>query len=361
VVDLGLALAGPYGTALLADLGADVIKVNAPWDGPWLSTRMGQMANSGKRSVLLHLGQPHGLAAAHRLMETADIVTHNMRWGVADRIGIGYEEASRRNPSVIYCQSRGFDRARSASNVPGTDQSGSALAGQEWEDGGCWRGGRPFFGTSFGDLGNGFLVAIACVQALYHRDRTGEGQLIGTSILNACLLTSSGTFAFPDGSGPERPRLDGLQLGFNSLYRLYETAEGWLCLAAVTPSHWDRLCHVLGRPELVTDPRFADLAGRTANDDELGKYLEESFAGRTAQEWFTALDAAGVPVEVSVPRFVPPTADKPFLNFSSTPASVPRDAPELGAHTRDVLGETELSVEEIEAVCAESETIARSI
>jgi crotonobetainyl-CoA:carnitine CoA-transferase CaiB-like acyl-CoA transferase len=241
VLDIGLALAGPYGSSLLADLGADVIKIMAPWDGAWMDTGIGQMANRGKRGVLLHLAKPHGRAAFYELVKTADVVTHNMRWGVAERLGVGYDDLRELNPTLIYCASRGFDRDRTQRGIPGTDQSGSALAGQEWEDGGCEAGGRPFFGTSMGDLGNGFLAAIAVTQALYHRERTGEGQEVGTSILNACLVTSSGTFAFPDGSGPERPRLDAMQYGFGALYRLYETSDGWICIAAITGAHWRSL------------------------------------------------------------------------------------------------------------------------
>ena len=169
VLDIGLALAGPYGTSLLADLGADVIKVMAPWDGPWMDTGIGQMANRGKRGVLLNLGKPCGLEAFYKLVETADVVAHNMRDGVAERLGVDYEKLRAIKPDLIYCASRGFDRDRSSRGLPGTDQSGSALAGQEWEDGGCWHGGQPFFGTSMGDLGNGFLTAIAVNEALFHR------------------------------------------------------------------------------------------------------------------------------------------------------------------------------------------------
>jgi len=359
VLDIGLALAGPYGSSLLADLGADVIKVMAPWDGPWLDTGLGQMANRGKRGVLLHLGRPNGLAAFYELVETADVVTHNMRWGVAERLGVGYADLTPYRPDLIYCASRGFDRDRSARGVPGTDQSGSALAGQEWEDGGCWHAGRPFFGTSMGDLGNGFLVAIAVCQALYHRSRTGEGQEVGTSILNACLATSSGTFVLPDGSGPDRPKLDVQQLGFGALYRLYETAEGWICLAAVTEEHWRRLCGALGKADLVADERFADAGARRGSDEDLAKLLEEAFAGRPATYWFAALDRAGVPVEVSAPGALSAPAHTPFLAFSATPASVVGEAPALSEHTDEVLAELGLGEDMLRAITAETADRAR--
>lgn len=353
VLDLGLALAGPYGSSLLADLGADVIKVNAPWDAPWLATGIGQLANRGKRSVLLNLGKPNGLTAFHELVKTADVVTHNMRWGVAERIGVGYDDVRAMNPEIIYAASRGFDRVRSAANLPGTDQSASALAGQEWEDGGCARGGRPFFGTSFGDLGNGFLVAIGIVSALYVRQRTGEGQEVGCSILGACLATSSGTFAFPDGSGPDRARLDDLQLGFSALYRLYQTADGWLCLAAVTDGHWAALCTTLGCEDLLTDARFEDPASRLSNDDDLGKRLGDAFASRSATDWLSLLDRAGVPAEVSKPGFASAAFQRPYLEFSATPAAPIGFAPSLGAHTDEVLEELSLPADVRAAVHAE--------
>jgi crotonobetainyl-CoA:carnitine CoA-transferase CaiB-like acyl-CoA transferase len=166
--------------------------------------------------------------------------------------------------------------------------------------------------------------------------------VVSTSILNACLAASSGTFAFPDGSGPERPKLDRLQLGFNALYRLYETADGWICLAAVRPVDRERLADAIGKSDLPTD------------DDALATVLEAAFAERTAKEWFSILDDAGVPVEISAPGFVSSAADKPFLAFSATPAIVPGEAPELGVHTRAVLGEIGMTDDEIEAVCAES-------
>jgi len=335
VLDLGLALAGPFASSVLSDLGADVIKVNAPWDQWWLDTAIGQMANRGKRSVCLDLQSPEGLAALCRMVEQADIVTHNMRWGVAERLGVGYDDLRAHNPRVIYCQSRGFDRVRSAANLPGTDQMGSALGGQEWEDGGCGRGGRPFFGTSMGDLGNGYLLAIAAVQALYRRDRTGEGQAVGTSILNSCLATPMATFLHADGSAPDRAMLDPMQLGFHACYRLYETADGWLCLAAIEPGHVAGLSDALGC-ELPAD------------EAALAALLETRFRERSAEEWSAALDAHGVPAEVSSPTFTRRDEDQPVLGFSRTPALVAGPAPRVGEHTAEILTQFGFASDEIE-------------
>ncbi len=335
VLDLGLALAGPFASSVLSDLGADVIKVNAPWDQWWLDTAIGQMANRGKRSVCLDLQTPEGLAALHRMVAQADVVTHNMRWGVAERLGVGYEDLRAVNPRIVYCQSRGFDRVRSAQNLPGTDQMGSALGGQEWEDGGCGRGGRPVFGTSMGDLGNGYLLAIGAVQALYHRDRTGEGQAIGTSILNSCLATCMATYVQADGSAPDRPRLDAQQLGFHARYRLYETADGWLCIAAVSPRHVEGLAGALGCALPDDEPALAAL-------------LEERFAQHSAAEWLDVLDAHGVPAEVSSPTFTRRDEHEPVLGFSRTPSLVAGPAPRVGEHTAEILAQFGFTADEIE-------------
>jgi crotonobetainyl-CoA:carnitine CoA-transferase CaiB-like acyl-CoA transferase len=189
--------------------------------------------------------------------------------------------------------------------------------------------------------------------------RTGEGQLVETSILNACLATASGTFAFPDGTGPDRPRLDAMQLGFHALYRLYATTDGWICVAAVTQDHWRRLCAAVARPDLADDARFVDADARTANDDDLVKQLEEVFAGDTAKAWFAALDHAGVPVEISTPRSLTAPADTPFLTFSLTPASVPSEAPPLGAHTDEILAELRLPDDVVVAIQDECANRAR--
>jgi crotonobetainyl-CoA:carnitine CoA-transferase CaiB-like acyl-CoA transferase len=210
-----------------------------------------------------------------------------------------------------------------------------------------------------GDLGNGFLAAIGIVEALYHRMRTGEGQVVETSILNACLATSSGTFAFPDGSGPHRPKLDAMQLGFNALYRLYPTADGWICLAALTQDHWRRLCVGIARPDLADDARFVDAEARAANDDDLAKLLEDVFAVDSAKGWFAALDDAGVPIEISAPGSWTAPADTPFLTFSVTPASVSRDAPPLGAHTDEILAELRLPDDVVAAIHDECANRAR--
>ena len=298
VLDLGLAIAGPFGTQLLSDLGAEVIKINALHDIYWHRSHIAYIANRGKRSIALNLKDPQAKKVLLELVRTADVVQHNMRYDAAERLGVDYESLKKIKPDLIYCHTRGHETGPRQA-LPGNDQTGACLAGVQWEDGGMSRGGKPIWSlTSFGDTGNGYLSAIGIMQALYHRHRTGEGQMVDTAIVNAQLLNCSYAIAYPDGSGIDRPKIDAMQTGFNALNRLYETADGWLCIVIATGEHWDRLCLAMDE-ERLADSRFADAEGRKSHDDELVKLLESAFLKRTAKDWFATLDKAGVPCEIS--------------------------------------------------------------
>jgi crotonobetainyl-CoA:carnitine CoA-transferase CaiB-like acyl-CoA transferase len=302
VVDLGLAIAGPFGTQLLSDLGATVIKVNTLWDGFWHSTHIAFAANRGKQSLSVNLKDPRGLEAVRRLIDKADIVQHNMRYGAAVRLGLDYDTVKETNPEVIYCHTRGFDRGY-RDGQPGNDQTGAALAGVEWADGGMDDGGTPVWSlTSLGDTGNGFLSAIGMLAAYYDRLYTGRGQFVETSILYACLLTASGTYVNADGQEANRLKVDKMLFGFNALHGIYQTADGWLTIAALTDDRRSALADVVGIDALnSTEP--TDPTGRGANDAALRKELEAAFLTRSALAWREALDAVGVPAEISDPEF----------------------------------------------------------
>lgn len=378
VLDLGLAVAGPWGTQLLAQLGAEVIKVNTLHDGYWMSNHIGMCCNRDKRSISINLKDPNGLDILRRLVERADIVQHNMRYDAAERLGVDYESLREINPQLIYCHTRGFERGPRES-LPGNDQTGAALAGTDWLDGGCDDGGKPIWPViSLGDTGNGFLSAIGMMQALYHRDRTGEGQFVDTSIIYAHLLSTSTAWVTPDGTrAAERPSLDAMQLGWHALYRLYETADGWLCLAALAEPAWQQLCAAVERDDLATDARFATPADRRANDRELTAILEEVFASRAASAWFSALDARGVPCEVSTPDFVLDLFDDPemidngwvtsyqhpvvgkmdlfghLIDFSETPGRMWGPPLTPGQDTRAILHELGFDDDQIDKLLAE--------
>ena len=377
VLDLGLAIAGPYGTQVLSDLGANVIKINALYDTYWHSNHIAYMANRGKRSIALDLKDPRAMQVLLQLVEKADVIQHNMRYDAAERLGIDYASLKKLNSRLIYCHSRGFETGPRQS-LPGNDQTGGCLAGVQFEDGGMAHGGKPLWSfCSLGDTGNGFLTAIAIIQALYHRDRTGAGQMCDTSIVNAQLLNTSYAMARADGGGFNRPHVDGLQLGFCATHRLYETANGWLCLVLASEEHWDRLCVALQLEGLDVDERFETVEARTRHDAQLALILESRFRERPAAEWFTALDEAGVPCEICDPGFALRLHDDPeitrrgwvtsyqhpfvgrldqvglLFDLSATPGRIQGPPLIVGQHSREILAELGYSGQQIEELCAE--------
>jgi crotonobetainyl-CoA:carnitine CoA-transferase CaiB-like acyl-CoA transferase len=301
VLDLGLAVAGPWGTMMLADLGAEVIKVNQIHDSYWMSTHIGMSCNRGKKSISLNLKKSQGLEILYKLVASSDVVHHNMRYDAAERLGVDYESLQKVNPTLVYCHSRGFEHGP-RSNLPGNDQTGAALAGPDWLDSGLDNEGIPFWpAVSLGDTGNGFLSAIATVQALWHRARTGDGQFVDTSIIYAHLLNASMSWDTRDGLKElQRPSLDAMQLGWSPWYRLYEASEGWLCIAAVDDRQRRGVLEVLGSAEL--------------SEGEITFHrLAPAFATRSAEEWVNALDDVGVPAEISDPDFVLGLFDDPEM------------------------------------------------
>jgi crotonobetainyl-CoA:carnitine CoA-transferase CaiB-like acyl-CoA transferase len=381
VLDLGMAVAGPFGAQLLSDLGATVIKINGLYDIFWHRVNVAYSCNRGKKSLVLNLKDPRSMRIFRELVKKADVVQHNMRYDAAERLEIDYESLKAINPGLIYCHSRGFDRGPRAL-LPGNDQTGACLSGIQYEDGGMARPGqtgetgRPLWSfTSFGDTGNGFLSATAIIHALSHRHLTGEGQFVDTSIINAGLLNTSYAIATPQGGGFERPRIGGDQVGYSAGHRLYPTRDGWLCLVLVSQAHWDALFTVLSLTDLVTDARYATTQARHANDAALARVIAERLMGDSAANWFARLDKAGVPVEivdaefsrklhenadyrkrqwvVSYPHPAVGRLDQIGLlvRFSATPGVIQGRPLVVGEHTREILsgmgyGEEELKTME---------------
>ena len=302
VLDFGLAVAGPYGTQVLSDLGAEVIKINAKHDWYWHQNQIAMCCNRGKTSIAIDLKHEDSTQIVRDLIASGDVLMHNMRYPAAVKLGIDHESLRETFPRLVYCHTRGFERGP-REQLPGNDQTGACLAGVEWEDGGCGRGGRPLWSlTSMGDTGNGFLAAIAICQALYEREKTGRGQWVETAIINAQLLNASHVLARPDGSGFERPLLDAMQTGFSAGIRLYPTKAGWLCLSLVKEEHWAALGRAIGAAEFQLGGRFQQPAAREAGDGEVARLIEKALATKSAEDWYRQLDAAGVPVEISSDR-----------------------------------------------------------
>jgi crotonobetainyl-CoA:carnitine CoA-transferase CaiB-like acyl-CoA transferase len=286
VLDLGLGVAGPFTGRALADLGADVIKINALHDTYWNGTHMGLGTNRGKRSIALNLKDAAGREVLQKLLEQSDVITLNWRPGAAARLGLDYETLRELCPGLVYCNTRGYEKGP-RSDLPGTDQNAAAMTGTEWEDGACGTGNPPLWSRSnMGDTGNALLAAIAIVIALYHRDRTGEGQAVSTSIVNAGLLHTSYAWVHADGTEPDWGHVDGDQFGLTPYYRLYRCALGeWVFLAAMTADHRAKLrALVPGAP--------------VGDDDSVVEWLNSYFERTKASEAFSALDDGGVPIEV---------------------------------------------------------------
>jgi len=356
VVDLGLGVAGPFGPKMLADLGAEVIKVHALHDGFWAGTHMGLGTNRGKRSIAVNLKQPKGIEILHALIDRADVVSTNWRPGAAARLGIDYETLRARHPGLVFCNTRGYEKGP-RSELPGTDQTANALCGTEWEDGACDTGNPPVWSRSgMGDTGNALLAAIAVTQALYHRERTGRGQAVSTSIVNACLLNTSYAWIHADGTPGDWDHVDAGQYGLGPYYRLYEVCDGWVFVAAVTEDERRRLHDAL----------------RVDVD-----HLAEELATRSAIDAFKALDAAGVPVEIVNESFCRELFDDPearsagliatthagnvgrfedaglLVHFSATPGIVQRGPCLCGEHTREILQELGYADADIDELAAE--------
>src|SRR4051812_3776156 len=355
VLDFGFAVAGPWTSQVLADLGADVLTIDAPgYHAAWPLNHMGMGVNKSKRHVTLDIKNPEARPVLEDLLRSADILTHNMRPGAAERLGIEYDKVKAINPRIVYLHTRAFEDGP-RSQLGGHDQAGNALGGTVYEDGGMANGGRAFFGVgSGGDLGNGYLGAIACLQALYDRDRTGEGQKVDTSILNAALFNNSRVYTTPDGKLFDREKLDADQTGFSALYRIYKCADDqWLCLAVLSDRHWDALVSAI-----------PDVSSLRDDDKALAAKLTSQLASKSAADWFSVLDGAGVPCEVSSLTYskgvfddseliergwVVHTTGHPNMgdmdmfgigiDFSETPSKPGGPAPMPGQHTKEVLRE----------------------
>ena len=368
VLDLGNFLAGPFGPMLLGDLGATVYKLESP-EGDQMRpiTEPFNGCQRGKLDVVVDLKTSEGLEIAHRLIREVDVVHHNMRPGVAERLGVDYETAKQLNPTVIYCHTTMWGNDGPRATWPGFDQLAQASCGLEHELGGEGNGPNWYrFGMC--DQACAVQSALAVLMALYWRERTGEGQRVDTSIVNGGVQLNTDAWIGPDGWS-ERPRTDAHQTGFGPLYRLYEANDGWMALACLGESHWAALATVV--PGLHDDPRFLDHDTRRTNASALADAIG-GFVGRlSTEDAFNSLDRAGVPTEIAaedagrtwlrqvdivaaglVADYVHPTYGRfrqfgHLVNLSETPGRIAGPPPLLGQHSREVLAELGYSPEEI--------------
>lgn len=298
VLDLTRLLPGGYATLLMADLGADVVKVEQPEQGDyirWLPPMVGEHSaahiglNRNKRSVTVNLKSSDGRALLMSLVESYDVLIESFRPGVMDRLGVGYEALSKRNPKLVYCAISGYGQDGPRAQVAGHDANYIGYAGLLSVIGA--EGERPVIpGVQIGDLaGGGMSAVIAVLAALVRRGVTGRGDFCDVSMMDGAVSWSSIHAAafFASGAVPQR-ELMALSGAF-PCYRIYPAADGWLTVAAFEPQFWATLCESIARPDLLDDG-FATGSRR----NEVLAELEALFATRTRAEWMAHFDGLDV-------------------------------------------------------------------
>ncbi|HVX45894.1 MAG TPA: CoA transferase [Mycobacteriales bacterium] len=371
VVDLTQVMAGPFCTMLLADAGADVIKVELPGVGDQTRRSWGYPEgdadspsffglNRNKRSICLDLRSDDGKAEFLDLVRTADIVVENFRPGVVRKLGVDYESVRQVNPGIIYASISGFGQTGPYSQRPGYDLIAQGMAGAISITGSP--GGEPAkCGIPVGDLGAGLLCVYGILSAYIHRLKTGVGQYLETSLYEAVLAMSVWESVEYWATGvPPQPL--GSANRMSAPYQALRTDDGYLTVGANNQRLWERLCRALGRDELIDDPRFAENMDRMEHRDELAGVLEEALAGRGTQEWVDILLDAGVPAgpilnyqqvldddpHVRARQMVqetehPVAGRLKLLGFpvkmSETPAQLHRPPPLLGQHIEEIRNE----------------------
>jgi crotonobetainyl-CoA:carnitine CoA-transferase CaiB-like acyl-CoA transferase len=369
VLDLSHALAGPFASTMLADYGADVIKIETPgagdmaraWGPPFYGDEAAYFVNlnRNKKSVAIDLKHPDGKALFFRLLDGADVVLENLRVGTVQRLGIDYARARERNPRIIYCSISGFGQDGPYRDRAALDlivQAESGMISVTGPPGGP--GVRA--GVSIADISAGMFSAFAIVTAMHARERTGRGQFIDVSMLEGQLSILQGVVGayLADGIVPGPW---GTAYAALLPYQTFRTKTRDLALGVGNEKLWRTFCPLIGRADLASDPRYATNGARVVNRESLIEMLQEVFLTRTYEEWEAILMSGGVPVGaintmdrvIEHPQVVArgslvgcehPVAGKvrvvgPPARLSETPAGVRLPAPLLGEHTDHVLRE----------------------
>ena len=379
VIDVTTVVLGPYATQMLGDLGADVIKIETK-EGD--STRqIGHSRNPGmaayfatlnrnKRSVVLDLKRPAAKQALLRLVETADVLVHNMRPGAAKRLGLDYPSLAARNARIVHASAAGFRKDSTARDDPAFDDLIQGMSGAAFLNAGP-DGAPRYFPTVLVDKLTGLMLASMIGMALFHRERTGVGQQVHVPMMETMvgfLLVEhfcSGVFGEPE-KGLGYPRL------LTPHRKPYATRDGFISVIALTHAHWSKLFAAMGRAALIEDPRFCSIAARAEHVDALYATLTEGMTQRTTAEWLQILREADIPCGAAntlqdlmsnaylretgfFTQMQHPVDGKVVLpaiapEFSATPPSVRRLWPTLGQHTDEVLREAGFSTPEIATI-----------
>jgi formyl-CoA transferase len=375
VLDLTQVMAGPFAAMILADLGADVIKVEPPGGD---STRQMPGAvgtdtpafnavNRGKRSIVVNLKTPEGLAVATRAALASDILIENYRPGVMESLGLGYAAMSARNPRLIYASVSGYGQTGPSHQKGGFDLIAQGVSGIMSVTGNS--GGPPVkAGVPLTDLSAGLFAVVGILAALEHRHHSGEGQRIDASLVDAGVALSvwEATEYF---SGAGVPAALGSAHRMNAPYQAIRCLDGYVTLGGANERIFRRICDVLGHPEWSADPQFVDNASRVRHRDALARQIEAITIERPRDHWLALFEANDIPsgpindyaqvfsdaqvraremvVDVDHPTLGQIRALGSPIKMSATPPDVRRRAPLLGEHTDAVLAELGLSADEI--------------
>ncbi|MGE5737931.1 MAG: CaiB/BaiF CoA transferase family protein, partial [Betaproteobacteria bacterium] len=369
VLELAQIMAGPTCGMLLADMGADVVKVEKLPGGddsrgytePLVNgvSAPFMVLNRNKRGIAINLKHAAGRDVLLRMVRGADVLTENYRRGTLEKLGLGYDVLSAVNPGLVYCAVSGYGR-----NGPDADKGGFDLIAQGFS--GLMSitgepGGPPVkTGNPVADINAGILAAVGILAAYAHKQATGQGQVVDTSLMEAALQQTYWHAAIYFATG-RSPGPTGSAHLLTAPYQAFATRDGWINIGGANQANWERIADVLGHPEWRDDPRFATNSARMANLPALTDAMNKVLATRTKAEWIAAFDAVGVPagpvnsigdalehpqtrardmvVEVDHPQAGPTRALGCPLHFSRTPTRITRAAPVLGEHTREVLHE----------------------
>jgi CoA:oxalate CoA-transferase len=380
VLDLTRVLAGPFATALLADLGAEVIKLEPPQGddyrhiGPFRDgeSALFTLTNRGKTSVVLDLKTEEGQDLARRIAATCDVVVENFRPGVADRLGLGAERLRAENPGLVYASISGFGQSGPFAHLPAYDLVVQAMSGLMAATG--EEGGAPLkAGESFADLMAGLFASWAILAALVQRGRTGQGATLDVAMFDAlfALLPTSHALQFYAGQTPART---GNRHPLSTPFGAFRTRDSHAVIAVLGARQFAALCDLIGAPEAVADPRFATDEGRTAHEPEIRALIEAWTAPRPTAEVVEALRAAGIPTApiltlaeaaatphararglvTDLPHArlgTAPVVGQP-VRFDGTKPLATAGAPELGAGSAAVLAGLGLTAPEIADLAA---------